>query len=56
MIKASDLNGEAGGMTGTGEVVVKILDINDNIPTLEKQSVGITQITQHSQFFLNGFV
>lgn len=56
MIKASDLNGESGGRTGTGEVVVKILDINDNIPTLEKESVGVTQITQKSQFVWNGFV
>ncbi|XP_068426278.1 desmoglein-2-like protein [Clinocottus analis] len=37
-IKASDLNGRAGGNTGTGEIVIKILDINDNIPTLEKES------------------
>ncbi|KAL6104615.1 dsg1 [Pungitius sinensis] len=36
-IKVSDLNGQSGGNTGTGEIVVKILDINDNIPTLEKE-------------------
>lgn len=39
-IIASDLNGQAGGNTGTGEVEVKILDINDNVPFLEKESVG----------------
>ncbi|XP_034039169.1 desmoglein-2-like [Thalassophryne amazonica] len=38
MIKASDLNGQPGGHTGTGEVEIKLLDINDNIPTLEKES------------------
>ncbi|XP_034411816.1 desmoglein-2-like [Cyclopterus lumpus] len=36
-IKTSDLNGQAGGNTGTGEIVVKILDINDNVPTMEKE-------------------
>lgn len=39
-IIASDLNGEPGGKTGTGEIEVKILDINDNVPYLEKESVG----------------
>nr|XP_020451505.1 desmoglein-2-like isoform X2 [Monopterus albus]XP_020451506.1 desmoglein-2-like isoform X3 [Monopterus albus] len=38
IIKGADLFGRAGGNTGTGEIVVKILDINDNIPTLEKES------------------
>ncbi|XP_068604476.1 desmoglein-2-like protein [Brachionichthys hirsutus] len=38
MIKASDLDGRAGGNTGSGEVEIKILDINDNIPTLERDS------------------
>lgn len=33
------MNGAFGGNTGTTEVVIKILDINDNIPTLEKESV-----------------
>uniref|UniRef100_A0A3Q3X8L9 Cadherin domain-containing protein n=1 Tax=Mola mola TaxID=94237 RepID=A0A3Q3X8L9_MOLML len=37
-IKAADLDGRAGGNTGTGEILIKILDINDNIPTLEKES------------------
>ncbi|XP_045907501.1 desmoglein-2 isoform X1 [Micropterus dolomieu] len=37
-IRASDLNGQSGGNTGTGEILIKVLDINDNIPTLEKES------------------
>ncbi|KAM6919718.1 desmoglein-2-like protein isoform 2-T2 [Lycodopsis pacificus] len=37
-IQASDMYGQSGGNTGTGEIAVKILDINDNIPTLEKES------------------
>lgn len=39
-IIASDLDGQAGGNTGTGEVEVKVQDINDNVPFLEKNSVG----------------
>ncbi|XP_062386302.1 desmoglein-2-like protein [Sardina pilchardus] len=35
-IKGSDMNGAAGGLSGTGKVVIKLLDVNDNIPTLEK--------------------
>ncbi|XP_035526636.1 desmoglein-2-like [Morone saxatilis] len=38
IIKGVDLNGDSRGNTGTGEIVIKILDINDNIPTLEKES------------------
>ncbi|KAM9349915.1 desmoglein-2-like protein [Symphorus nematophorus] len=37
-IRASDLNGLPQGNTGTGQIEIKILDINDNIPTLEKES------------------
>ncbi|KAM8727098.1 desmoglein-2-like protein [Acanthopagrus schlegelii] len=37
-IEASDMGGQAGGLRGTGEIEIKILDINDNIPTLEKES------------------
>lgn len=37
-IKASDMGGQPGGNFGTGNVEIKILDINDNIPTLEKES------------------
>ncbi|KAM7379389.1 hypothetical protein PAMP_004945 [Pampus punctatissimus] len=37
-IKGSDLNGQPGGNSGTAEIEIKILDINDNIPTLKKES------------------
>lgn len=37
-VLASDLNGLRGGNTGTGVIEIKLLDINDNIPTLEKES------------------
>ncbi|XP_028282552.1 desmoglein-2-like [Parambassis ranga] len=37
-IEASDMDGQSGGLRGTGEIEIKILDINDNIPTLEKES------------------
>ncbi|KAK1879195.1 Desmoglein-2 [Dissostichus eleginoides] len=37
-IKATDMNGQAGGNIGSEQISVKILDINDNIPTLEKES------------------
>lgn len=42
IVTASDLNGESGGNTGSGEVEIKILDINDNFPTLERESVSVT--------------
>ncbi|XP_068175324.1 desmoglein-2.1-like [Antennarius striatus] len=35
IIQGADLGGAPGGLTGTGTVNVKVLDINDNIPTLE---------------------
>lgn len=41
IIRASDLGGRAGGNTGTGEITINIMDINDNIPTLEKEFVGL---------------
>lgn len=34
------MGGEPGGLTGTGTVEIKVLDINDNIPTLEKSEVN----------------
>uniref|UniRef100_A0A3Q3SAP9 Desmoglein-2-like n=1 Tax=Mastacembelus armatus TaxID=205130 RepID=A0A3Q3SAP9_9TELE len=37
IIKGNDMNGQTEGNTGTGEIQIKILDINDNIPTLEKE-------------------
>lgn len=47
IIKASDLGGRAGGNTGTGEITINIMDINDNVPTLEKESVGFTYFYFH---------
>ncbi|KAF7222473.1 desmoglein-2-like protein [Nothobranchius furzeri] len=38
VIFASDLNGRAGGNMGTGEITIKVTDINDNVPYLEKNS------------------
>ncbi|KAG8014182.1 Desmoglein-2, partial [Nibea albiflora] len=38
IIQVSDMNGVVGGNTATGAIEVKILDINDNVPTLEKES------------------
>ncbi|KAM7400566.1 hypothetical protein PAMA_004988 [Pampus argenteus] len=37
IIRGSDLNGQAGGNSGTAEIEIKLLDINDNIPTLKKE-------------------
>lgn len=36
------MNGAVGGNSGSGEVVVKLTDINDNIPRLEKETVSVT--------------
>lgn len=33
------MGGAEGGLTGTGTVEIKVLDINDNLPTLEKSEV-----------------
>ncbi|XP_034469314.1 desmoglein-2-like isoform X2 [Hippoglossus hippoglossus] len=37
VVTASDMNGQSGGNTGGGEIQIKIQDINDNVPTLEKE-------------------
>lgn len=52
MIIASDLGGREGGNTGTGEIEIKILDINDNVPVLEKEWVGVTQSTRLTHSFI----
>lgn len=33
------MDGAPGGNTGTGTIHVKVVDINDNIPTLDKDEV-----------------
>lgn len=38
-MKGTDLGGQPGGLTGTGTVEVHVLDINDNVPTLEHSEV-----------------
>lgn len=35
-IKGTDMDGAPNGNTGMGTAIIKILDVNDNIPTLEK--------------------
>ncbi|XP_060939730.1 desmoglein-2-like protein [Limanda limanda] len=36
-VKVSDMNAPSGGNSGSGVVNIKILDINDNVPYLEKE-------------------
>ncbi|XP_070687719.1 desmoglein-2.1-like [Pempheris klunzingeri] len=36
-VKGQDLNGQPGGNNGTGTVTINVLDVNDNVPTLEKE-------------------
>ncbi|XP_077440238.1 desmoglein-2.1-like isoform X3 [Vanacampus margaritifer] len=35
-VQAQDLNGNPDGLTGTSTLTINVLDINDNLPTLEK--------------------
>ncbi|XP_036374153.1 desmoglein-2-like [Megalops cyprinoides] len=37
IVKGTDLDGAVNGNTGTGTVKVNILDVNDNVPTLDKE-------------------
>ncbi|XP_072543360.1 desmoglein-2-like protein [Salminus brasiliensis] len=37
-IKGTDMNGLPAGNTGMGTVTINVLDVNDNIPTLEKNA------------------
>lgn len=52
MIKVCDLNGHPGGRTSTGEVEIRLIDINDNIPTLEKETVGLPPLPHPAHLFL----
>lgn len=36
-VKGKDLNGKPEGNTGTGTVTINVQDVNDNLPTLEKE-------------------
>nr|XP_057929785.1 desmoglein-2.1-like isoform X2 [Doryrhamphus excisus] len=36
-VKAQDLNGRREGLTGTSTLTINVLDVNDNLPTLEKE-------------------
>lgn len=38
-IEGTDLDGASNGNKGRGTAIIKILDVNDNIPTLEKNFV-----------------
>lgn len=38
-VKAQDLNGKPEGNSATGTVVIKVEDVNDHLPTLEKEEV-----------------
>ncbi|RXN37831.1 desmoglein-2-like protein [Labeo rohita] len=35
IVKGTDMNGAVDGKSGTGTVTISILDVNDNVPTLE---------------------
>lgn len=39
IVQGVDMDGAPNGNTGTGTVEIKVLDINDNVPTLEKDAV-----------------
>lgn len=39
-VGALDLNGKPGGNTATADVTINVMDVNDNVPTLEKEEVA----------------
>lgn len=45
VVRGSDRDGGADGMSAECECNIKILDVNDNIPYLEQSSVSICSIT-----------
>lgn len=40
VVIGTDLGGQPGGLTGSGTVEIHVLDINDNLPTLEHSEVN----------------
>ena len=38
------MGGAEGGLKGTGDVTISVLDINDNVPELEQEEVRGTDI------------
>jgi len=40
-VQAADMDGSAEGNSATASLTIDILDVNDNIPTLEKDEVTI---------------
>ena len=51
VITGTDMAGGPTGQVGTGTVEIKVLDINDNFPSLEKSEVRNLAITHsHRQF------
>lgn len=40
VVMGTDLGGRPGGLTGSGTVEIHVLDINDNLPTLEQSEVN----------------
>ncbi|KAL7396750.1 hypothetical protein ABVT39_011125 [Epinephelus coioides] len=48
-VEGTDLDGAPGGNTGTGTIHVKVVDINDNVPELEKDEYAgsIVENTAH---------
>lgn len=41
IVKAQDLNGSQGGNAATSTVTISIMDVNDNLPTLEMEKVEV---------------
>lgn len=41
IVQGVDMDGAPSGNTGTGTVKIKVLDINDNAPTIEKDEVTV---------------